>query len=75
MSHDQPGCTPNLADMSHQKVMPQLSDALGQETAPVSALRICQDVQHMIDINFEHLERLRTPMTLTSGNLSTIFYE
>ena len=25
------------------------------------------DVQHMIDINSEHLERLRTPMTSTSG--------
>lgn len=31
------------------------------------AIQICQDVQHMIDINSEHLERLRLPMPSTSG--------
>lgn len=39
---------------------------------PESAVRICQDVQHMIDINSEHLDRLRTPMATTSG---TIIYK
>ena len=39
-----------------------------------AALRVCQDVQHMIDINSEHLERLRTPMaTHTSGRID--YYE
>ena len=40
---------------------------------PENAARICQDVQHMIDINSEHLERLRTPMTSTSGKNLKIF--
>jgi kinase suppressor of Ras 2 len=41
--------------------------ALSEEilTSEVAASR-CQDVQHMIDINSEHLERLRTPMALSS---------
>jgi len=34
--------------------------------------RICQDVQHMIDINTEHLERLRTPMAVTSGKFKML---
>ena len=29
--------------------------------------KLFQDVQHMIDINSEHLERLRTPMAASSG--------
>lgn len=59
MSHiDRRGSASNPANGSHCK-----------ETASesgISALRICQDVQHMIDINSEHLERLRTPMAATS---------
>lgn len=47
--------------------------------SPEAAARVCQDVQHMIDINSEHLERLRTPMTSTSGksliSLDTVLFE
>ena len=28
----------------------------------------CQEVQYMIEINSEHLEKLRTPMISLSGN-------
>lgn len=47
---------------------PTSSSASGSEDmlTPEAAVRICQDVQHMIDINSEHLERLRTPMTTSS---------
>lgn len=49
------------------------SDSSGSKSAAISALRICQDVQHMIDINSEHLERLRTPMAASSGRVHNIF--
>jgi len=65
MSHDRRGSSSNPANGIHSKV--SAVDSMGPESAPISALRICQDVQHMIDINSEHLERLRTPMTVTSG--------
>ena len=32
----------------------------------------CQDVQHMIDINSDHLERLRTSMISTSGKKNDV---
>lgn len=35
-----------------------------------AALRACRDVQHMIDINSEHLERLRAPVVNTSTHSS-----
>ena len=45
---------------------PALEENLTSEAA-VKLVQECTDVQHMIDINSEHLDRLRTPMNSTSG--------
>ena len=37
------------------------------EKVGVEALRACQDLQHMIDANSDHLERLRATMTGSSA--------
>ena len=70
MSHvDRRGSSSNPANGSHCKGSIGSSDPTGLESVAISALRICQDVQHMIDINSEHLERLRTPMAASSGTV------
>ena len=59
---------------SHQSPWQGQSNTQQPEDDPekvgLEALRVCQDLQHMIDINSDHLERLRTPLTSTASALT-----
>ena len=42
------------------------------ESSGQEALRACQDLQHMIDINSAHLERLRTTMANSASGMELL---